>query len=166
MNNKVLFLTILIASMSISSISVAGEVEVTWTAPEKYRDIRAGEENRKRFKARTFSALEKHLAKLSMKLPQEQLLKINVTDVDLAGDTLHGGIQRIRIIKDIYFPRLKFSYQLLNKADGKVIISEEVNLKDMGFMQRGRLKYNNQSLSYEKVMLDNWFNKTFKEIVN
>ena len=162
MTNKILSLTILIASMSISSISHAGKVEVTWTAPEKYRDIRAGEENRKRFKARTFNALEKHLAKLSMKLPQEQLLKINVTDVDLAGDTLHGGIERIRIIKDIYFPRLKFTYQLLNKTDGKVILAEEVNLKDMGFMQRGRLKYKNQSLSYEKVMLDNWFDKTFK----
>lgn len=149
------------ALMPLSHLEAA-EVEVKWTNPDKYSDIDAGEEHRKHFKERTFKSLEKHFAKLAESLPEGQKLILDVTNVDLAGDVNHAGIKRIRIVKDIFFPRMEFSYQLLN-ADNTVIKSEDVSIKDMGFLMHNGLRYRSQSLGYEKEMLDDWFKKTFSE---
>jgi len=138
----------------------AATVEVIWTDPDSYQDIYPAQENKKRFRARTFASLDKHFVKLAAKLPEGQTLKVNVTDVDLAGDTHLGGINRLRIIKEIYFPRITFSYHLLS-ADGSELSSAEVNLKDMNFMLSSGLRYRNKSLGHEKHMLDQWFKKTF-----
>ena len=148
----------------LPNVVYAATSEVTWTDHEKYRDIHSGSEGRKHFRERTFKSFEKHFAKLAENLPKGQTLKINVTDVDLAGDTLSGGINQLRIIKDIYFPRMNFSYELAD-ANGSIITSGEIVLKDMSFMMGSNSKYRNKSLSYEKVMLDDWFAKTFKEFV-
>ena len=159
---KATLLASLITVFAVPSV-MAGESEVTWTNPDKYRDVKANDmESRKRFEERTFKNLEKHFAKLAAQLPEGQTLKLDVTDVDLAGDVNAGGIERIRIVKEIYFPRMKFSYELVG-ADNSVIVADEINLKDMNFMTGSRLKYRNDSLGYEKKMLDDWFKKTFKE---
>ena len=139
----------------------AAQVEVKWTNPDKYTDVDAGEEHRQHFKDRTFKAFEKHFAKLAESLPENQKLIFDITNVDLAGDVNFGGIKRIRIVKDLFFPRIEFSYQLLN-ADNSVIKSEKVSLKDMGFMMHSGLRYRNQTLGYEKEMLDDWFKKNFE----
>lgn len=163
MKKFMIALFILFTFSSLSQIAYAATSEVTWTDYKKYRDIRPGSESRKHFRERTFNNFEKHFAKLAQNLPVEEVLKINVTDVDLAGDTHAGGVNQVRIIKEIYYPRMKFSYELIN-ADGQVITSGNVDLKDMRFMVTNN-KYRNQSLSYEKKMLDAWFVKTFKAYV-
>ena len=146
---------------SLSGVTYAATAEVTWTDYEKYRDIDPGEGHRKHFRENTFYNFEKHFTKLATKLPQGQVLKIDVTDIDLAGDTHAAGISRLRIVKDIYFPRMKFSYQLF-EADGSVLEANEVELKDMSFMMSATLRYKNESLRYEKQMLDDWFFDTFE----
>lgn len=139
---------------------LAGTSEVTWTNPEKYRDIDPGDGHREHFKRQVFAKFEKHFSKLAEKLPEGQVLKINVTDVDLAGDAKFN-MERIRIVKDIYFPRIEFSYQVVD-SEGNILRSGEENLKDMSFMMRGGPKYSNDLLGYEKRMLDEWFRDTFK----
>jgi len=146
-----------IASHSVS----AATAEVTWKNPDKYRDVDPGDGSKKRFRERTFKGFEKHFNKLAEKLSADQTLKIEVTDVDLAGDTHTGGINRLRIVKELYYPKLTFSYQLLD-ADKSVIKSDDVKLKDMNFMTGGNLKYKHHSLGYEKKMLDKWFINTFQ----
>jgi hypothetical protein len=138
----------------------AAEVEVKWSNPDKYSDIDAGNEHRKNFKERTFKSFEKHFSKLAESLPEDQKLVLDITNVDLAGDVNHSGIQRIRVVRDIFFPRMEFTYQLLN-ADSVIVKSESVSLKDLGFLMHNGFKYRSQSLSYEKEMLDDWFNETF-----
>jgi len=150
--------------VSFQNVAYAATSEVTWTDYEKYRDIHPGDGNKKSFRERTFKNLEKHFAKLAANLPEGQVLKIDVTDVDLAGDTMAGGINRYRIVKDIYFPRMNFSYQLVN-ADGSEVLSDDVVVKDMNFLRGSSLKYRNDSLGHEKKMLDDWFFKEFKEQV-
>lgn len=160
---KKLITGLLSVAVVISQISVvkAAQVEVKWTNPEKYTDVDAGEEHRQHFKDRTFKAFEKHFTKLAESLPEHQKLVLDITNVDLAGDVNHGGMKRIRIVKSIFFPRMEFSYQLLN-ADNSVVKSAEVSLKDMGFMMHSGLRYRNQTLGYEKEMFDDWFKKTFE----
>jgi len=149
-------------TVSLQNVAHAATSEVTWTDYEKYRDIRPGNESRKRFRERTFKNFEEHFTKLAGNLAEGKILKIEVTDVDLAGDTLAGGVDRLRIVKDIYSPRINFSYELVN-ADGTEVVSAEVVLRDMSFMQGSSLKYRNDSLGYEKKMLDDWFFKAFKD---
>ncbi|MDX2369123.1 MAG: DUF3016 domain-containing protein [Colwellia sp.] len=163
---KKLTITLLAMFTVISLLPVvyAATSEVTWTDHEKYRDIHPGSEGRKHFRERTFKNFEKHFAELAVNLPENQVLNINVTDVDLAGDTHSAGINQLRIIKDIYYPRMNFSYELVN-ADGSIITSGEIVLKDMNFMMGSNLKYRNKSLGYEKKLLDDWFSDTFKELV-
>jgi len=140
----------------------AAEVEVKWSNSDKYSDMDAGEEHRKHFKERTFKSFEKHFAELAAALPEQQKLIVDITDVDLAGDVNFGGMKRVRVVKSIYFPRIDFSYQLLN-ADNTVVKGKEVSLKDMGFISHTSLRYRNETLSYEKEMLDDWFKQTFAE---
>ena len=164
MKQFILMVTLLTSMLLIAPGAFAASSEVTWTDYKSYRDIDAGNENRKSFRERTFKGFEKHFAKLAATLPEGQVLKIDVTDVDLAGDTNASGIHRTRIIKHLYSPRMNFSYQLLD-GDGKVIQADEVVVKDMNFMSGNSLKYRNKSLGYEKKMLDDWFDKTFKELI-
>ncbi|MEO9510458.1 MAG: DUF3016 domain-containing protein [Nonlabens ulvanivorans] len=137
---------------------LAGEAEITWTDPDKYTDVRSGNENRQRFKDRIFKGFEKHFAKLTEQLPEGKLLKVNVTNVDLAGDVRFSSMQDVRIVKDIYIPRFVFSYELLD-ADKTVAASGDVDLKDMGFMTSSSRA--SGELYYEKRMLNKWFKNTF-----
>jgi hypothetical protein len=164
MKQSILLVTLLTASFLLVPNAFAATSEVTWTDYKSYRDIDSGNDGRKQFRERTFKDLEKHFAKLAEMLPAGQTLKIDVTDVDLAGDTHHGGVNRTRIVKEIYSPRMNFSYQILD-ADGSVIKSDDVVVKDMNFMSGSSLKYRNKSLGYEKKMLDEWFNETFKKMI-
>jgi hypothetical protein len=153
-------LSLVVVLISVAPAQAA-QVEVKWTNPDKYSDVDAGQEHRQHFKDRTFKAFEEHFAKMAEALPEQQKLVFDITNLDLAGDVNFGGMKRIRIIKDIFFPRMEFSYQLLN-ADNTVVKSAEVSLKDMGFLMHNSFRYRNKSLSYEKDMLDDWFRNTFE----
>lgn len=149
--------------LGISSVEAA-DVKVTWKEPNKYRDINPGTEGKKRFQKNTFEALEKHLIKLAKALPESQLLEIEVTDVDLAGDVHASGMRDIRVVKDLYFPRMAFSFKLTN-AEHVTIHSDIVDLKDMNFMMGTRSRYRNKLLGYEKKLLDDWFKDEFLNFV-
>ncbi len=164
MKNSIYILALLLSGILLSPNVQAASSEVTWGDYKKFRDIDSGNEGRKSFRERTFSNLEKHFAKMAEDLPKEQVLKITITDVDLAGSTNSAGIHRTRIVKDIYFPRMNFSYQLVD-ADGKEIKADTVVVKDMNFMHNTSIKYRNKALGYEKKMLDDWFSETFSELV-
>lgn len=156
------YLSALTVMMFIVPTTFAATSEVKWTNPDDYRDIRAGEEHRKHFRERTFKTLEKHFAKLAANLPEDQVLKIEVSNLDLAGDVNLGGLKRFRIIKEIYFPKMEFSYQVVDSKDTE-ISAGTADLKDMSFMMHSGLRYRHKSLGYEMKMLDDWFKGTFKK---
>ena len=166
--NKLLLnlLTILIiygTAFGVFSVQAA-DVQVTWKHPDKYRDIKAGTEGKIRFRKNTFKALEKHLIKLAKALPESQTLEIDVTDVDLAGDVHASGMRNIRVVKDLYFPRMVFSFKLIN-PEHVTIHSDTVDLKNMNFMMGTRSRYRNKLLGYEKNLLDDWFKDEFVNFV-
>jgi hypothetical protein len=164
MKQFTLMVTFITLTLLFTANTYAASSEVVWKDYKSYRDIHEGNEGRKQFRERTFKAFEKHFAKLAESLPEDQILKIEVTDVDLAGDTHLGGINRVRIIKDLYIPRMDFSYQLVDKQN-QVILTDEVKLKDINFMNNNSLKYRNKALGYEKKMLDDWFADTFNDLI-
>ena len=142
----------------------AANVEVKWTEPDEYRDIYSGNESKKKFREHMFNEMNKHFTKLAATIPERYTLKINITDVDLAGDVHAGGIHQVRIIKDIYSPRMELSFELLD-VNKHIVHSGDEKLKDMAFMMHSRLKYRHRSFSYEKQMLDDWFDDRFENYV-
>jgi hypothetical protein len=157
---KVSVILTMLLSLVFTSMTMAATSEVKWTNSGDYRDVDAGNGHRAKFKEKVFTDFEKHFTKLAEKLPKGQSLLIDVKDVDLAGDVNIGGINRIRVIKELYSPRMAFSYQVLD-ANKAIIFSGDVNLKDMGFMMGASMRYKHESLAYEKKMLDDWFEDTF-----
>jgi hypothetical protein len=161
MQKFIVYLFTIIVLLFISSPALSASSEVKWVNPDDYTDIRSGNLNRKKFKEQVFSQFEKHFEKLATKLPEGQKLKIEVHNLDLAGDVNAGGMERIRIVKEVYSPKMKFSYQLVGDNDTK-ISAGEANLKDMNFMGGTSMKYKHHSFGYEMKMLDHWFKETFE----
>ena len=87
-----------------------------------------------------------------------QTLDIVVTDIDRAGSYLPsmGALNPVRIVRDVYPPRLKMHFRLLD-SQGRVIREGERKLTDLGFMydSPGGLS-NTDPLRYEKRMVDRW----------
>lgn len=164
MKKSISILTVIMTSLLFIPNVMAANSEITWTDYKSYRDIKESNEGRKNFREKVFNNFEKHFAQLAAKLPENQTLKIEVTDVDLAGDTRVIGIDRLRIVREIDFPRMNFSYQLLDE-NNNLIKSEDVVLKDMNFLSGSNARYRYYLLEYEQIMLDEWFQDTFSELM-
>lgn len=138
-------------------------VKVNWQNPEKYSDIRPSSGTKKAYQKRVISAFDKIWADLAAKLPAGHSLLVTVKDLDLAGDVnpmYRIDHSDIRVVKEIYFPRMTFDYQLLD-SNGQVVLAEQdVKIKDMGFMNSSPIGLGSTEFVYEKQMLKNWFQKT------
>lgn len=152
------------ASLLASHAYAAASVEVNWKDPESYTDVRASNESRSGFQKRTFAALEKTFVKLAEALPDGQKLAITVTNLDLAGEVWpssfvglgQSAASDVRLIKRIDIPRMKFSYTLTD-ANGAVLKSADVSIKDMSFMDTVNRHFNSDPYRYEKSMIEDWF---------
>lgn len=138
-------------------------VSVTFVEPDKFTDASssfAGETDEyylKLLKETLQTTAERRLA-------AGQKLEISVSDVDLAGDFLPGqatSAHDIRIVKDIYMPRVKLSFKLLG-ADGNVLKEGDRTLSDMNFMNNISIIGRNDPLFYDKALLKDWVEKEFK----
>ncbi|WP_100643792.1 DUF3016 domain-containing protein [Alteromonas facilis] len=143
-------------------------VSVSWESPEDYTDVRAANQSRKRFMEQTFHRFDDYFASLAQRFPDDYQWNIKVTNVDLAGQVwpssfvgLGQGGQDVRLIKDIDIPRMSFSYKLL--SNGELVKEADVDLKDMGFLQRSLHGSDTDPLRYEKRMLKEWFNREFSD---
>jgi|Laugrespbdmm15sn_2_1035079.scaffolds.fasta_scaffold22135_2 hypothetical protein len=143
----------------------AATVEIEWQEPETYRDVRPGNESPVMFEERVIKALTGFFEEAAAaQLPADQVLHLKITDVDLAGDVDYFFLnytQGIRVMRDVFFPSIDFSYELKD-ASGAVIKSGEENIKDMGYLYSGANFVKNPPFNYEKDMIDDWFRKNFK----
>ena len=145
----------------VDPVTEDGVVKIVWQSPKDYRDIKSSGELQSRYEKRLFETLTENINKEAAKiLKQNQKLEMTITDVDLAGDmrpTFGSTANDLRIIKDIYPPRMTFSYQVME--NDKVIIAGDEKLSDMGFMG-GIQSLNDKPFMYETKMLTEWLKKT------
>lgn len=89
-------------------------------------------------------------------------LKIDVTDVDLAGrfEPAPQPGDQVRVLRDQDWPSISLHYTL--EQDGVVKKQADVRVADMNYLSRQLPTQSGQSLSHERRMLDDWFAKTFK----
>ena len=123
-----------------------------------------GNESRKDFQDRVTQSLTAFFQEAAEDhLPEDQSLHLTITDVDLAGDVEYFFLafpQGIRVMRDVYFPGISFTYELKDEA-GAVIKRGEENLKDMGYRFSGVMFINDPPFNYEKRMIHHWFSENF-----
>ena len=140
----------------------ASNVTVTFHESEKFTDARSS------FNSETdehyLKTLSAHLQKTASRLlPAGQKLEVTINDIDLAGDFIPGRLSAndVRVIKEIYIPRVKLSFKVLD-ADGKVVKEGDRKLSDLNFMMNPGLVDRGEPLFYDKALLTDWVNKEFK----
>lgn len=142
--------------IALPALAHAGESVVKWNDFNDYRDVRASNQAKGSYHKSIAASFEKHMSKLAEQLPKDCKLNVEFTDLDLAGDVRYGGMEEIRVVKPIYFPRIKLNYSLTDN-DGTVLSKDtDVELKDMGFMDKIKMG-REESLYYEKRLLTEWF---------
>lgn len=155
---KNMFFAILMC-LGLVSYAQAAQVKVNWQDPDKYTDIRPTNETKDAFRQRLFEALDEVFRDNAKVLPENYLLEINVTNLDLAGDTnvLHpNNGHDIRLVKDIYWPRMSLQFSLKNDT-GAMISEGKANLSDMNFLFTHRIVTSHTGFEYEERMINNWF---------
>lgn len=175
--NKMLISLLVIALSSLSAsaqqqdsndiVESDSVVSIKWLNQDKYTDVRPSNESKSRFKKRVFSELTEQFEKSAAKtFPEGYHLKIDMLNVDLAGDIdyfFSPSHQAVRVIKEIYSPKLTFNYQLLD-GNGTVIKAGEEKVRDMGFMNSSvPLRHRNSEFSYEKRLIDKWVKTLLSE---
>ncbi len=149
-------------SLSVALLAIAparAEVQVTFTAPEKYVD--AGLQ-RDGAGARdvTLRTISEHLVALGGRyLAPTRTLEIEILDIDLAGELewWHGPYD-IRFLRSFTWPRIKLRYTL--QESGQTIDSREEIVSDPSY-QMNVITRSGESMPYEKQMLARWFRSRF-----
>jgi hypothetical protein len=141
-----------------TTAAVAGTVEVTFVNRQSYSDAGTSTWD----EDANLQILARHLQSLGQRyLPADQLLKIEVLDVDLAGTvrpSRHGGDLRV-VRGKADFPRLHLKYAI--EASGKMQRTGDEWLSDVTYTSGLPSSYRDQPLYYEKRMLDAWFKARF-----
>lgn len=142
----------------LPSTVYAGEAKVKWHDFNDFRDVRPSSQTKGSYHKHIARHIEKHITKLAEQLPEGYMLNMEITDFDLAGDVRYGGIDEIRVVKPIHFPRIKLNYSLTDNSGTVLNAADDVELKDMSFMdkiKRGR----EEAFHYEKRLLSEWFDE-------
>jgi hypothetical protein len=132
----------------------AGKVEVSYVEPDKFADIGWGSVDRERVLRQMTLVLEEFAARL----PDGQTLKLEVTDIDLAGEQRPSRGQDIRVLRGMAdWPQVKMRYTL--RAGDTTLKSGEANIYDMGYLY-GAVDNVGTNLPHERRMLRKWFAET------
>jgi hypothetical protein len=141
-------------------------VEVIFDHPEKFTDIKDSSLGTEKGRDDYLALFKEYLQKRAPRyLAEGQTFTITFTDIDLAGDfePWHGPeMSDVRIVKDIYPPRLNFTYKLVD-ASGTVVKEGQEKLVELGFQMTSSMLDAQDSLRYEKNMLDNWMRALFRQ---
>ena len=160
---KRLFRPALVATAAVLALEAGGAgaaVMVTFPKSEDYVDMPFAASD----KDRVIKDLQSHFDKLGAKLPAGQDLTVEVLDIDLAGRIephLRLG-NDVRILKGrTDWPVIQLRYRI--EAQGKVLRSGDARVDDKSYLDRFNRYSANESLRYEKRMLDDWFNTVMKQ---
>lgn len=132
--------------------AIAGSASVSFVHPEKYADLPFSRWERDR----VLEDLSAHFSRLAAKLPSAQTLKVEVTDIDLAGEMRMRRGGDVRVLNGMAdWPRITLRYTL---TEGSQVVKQgEAKLTDMAYLNEANRYSSGETLRYEKKMLDDWF---------
>jgi hypothetical protein len=144
----------------VAAAKAPDNVTVTFQDPDNFTDVR---ENGSSITSTYYldvlrTCLQQTASPL---LAAGQKLVITVTDIDLAGENLFNQPHQIRVLKDIYAPRVKLKFQLI-AADGTVVKEGERKLQDLDYLMQAGRPGSQETLYYDKQLLKQWLEKEFR----
>ena len=148
----------LFPALALCAAPAFAAVSVSFSDPARFTDIEASSaSDRQQTLMRGGDGVSKRY------LPRGEALAIEVLDVELAGRVRHMSAARpIRVVNDRGdAPYIKVRYTLTSGS--KVVDSREESLTDASFLTNRGYAYANESLSYEKRMLERWFRERFAD---
>lgn len=141
-----------------SAAHAAGTVTVSFVEPAAFRDVRDAQLRSQD----NLAALQRHIeAAAAAHVADGQTLRVEVTDVDLAGELRHGApAGPVRVLRGgADWPRIELRYVL--ETPGQAPRSGRAVVQDMTYLQRGTGLRQGIDLRYERRMLDEWFGTAF-----
>lgn len=169
---RALHLSCLVLCFGVASVVVAAPAEAPaasritaeFIKPESFTDFRESHFDSDKERDQLMAEFREMLATLTRFVPEGQRLELRFTDIDLAGDfePWRGPqFDQIRIMKDIYAPRMKFDYRIVNAATGAVIREGSEKISDMGYLMNAARIPTSDALRYDKDLLASWVRQAF-----
>ncbi|WP_312252701.1 DUF3016 domain-containing protein [Stenotrophomonas sp.] len=144
------------------ALQADGPVSVKWTDPAQFTELR---QTTNRFEAERgdwVQQIARYIQTTAAKpLQPGQTLDVTVTDIKRAGDyePWHGPRgSDIRVMRDIYPPRISLQYTLKD-ASGRIVNEGEAKLSDSGYLHNIGVRSDTDPLRYEKRLIDDWVKK-------
>ncbi|HLL18172.1 MAG TPA: DUF3016 domain-containing protein, partial [Rubrivivax sp.] len=128
-SNRTLLLTAALCCAALP-VQAAGKADVSYVKPEAFRDAGRGSVEREK----TMASLTRYVQQLARQLPDGQTLRLEVTDIDLAGE-IHPSMRLndLRVLRGgADWPSLNLRYTLLDGS--RTLKSGEAQLADMAYM--------------------------------
>ena len=159
-----------LAGLFSSSALHAAEVDIGWDEPERFSDVSDDYgyvQNDFEYFKEEFTRYVKKLADRHM--PPDASLSFTIRDVDLAGEIepwRTAPNHNIRIVRDIYPPRLKFNYNISYSGDGMSVDENGMaQLTDLTFLWNlERSVRGDDPFFYEKELMEDWFRRRVQKI--
>lgn len=167
MKNKPILFILSCAAFLMSSASAYVEVMLEPEKASQFRDLAFDGRDGKKQKQHFVNEMSKYLQNLAdQELPPDSTLTITFTEVDMAGEFevwRRPPNDQIRIMKDIYAPRLEFTY-VLTGDDGAILKQGEAKLSDPNYLRNTRrLVGSHDELFHEKELLRNWVKRDLSD---
>ncbi|MFT3817449.1 MAG: DUF3016 domain-containing protein [Rubrivivax sp.] len=151
---RVSAIAIAVLACGAAAAHAAGVVEVSFKPADQYRDAGRGLQGQ-----RTLEQLDAYLKSLGARLPDGQTLKIDVQDLDLAGEQRPTRTDELRVMRGgADWPAMQLHWTL---SEGqRTLQSRDERISDMNYLMHS-MRGNNDPLYYEKRMIDEWFEQRF-----
>ena len=146
------------AACAAPAAHAAGKVVVNYLQPEQFADIGRSTWDRER----ALKTLSAQFETLAARLPDGQTLRIDVTDVDLAGEIRPWGWHELRVMRGtIDWPTLTLRYTLLEGE--RTLKTGEERLSDMNYLRSSLHPRDSADgdMAYERRLVRRWFEANF-----
>ncbi len=146
-------------------LSEAGAVQVAWQDPAGFRESTRGQDQIDRLRGIWVRQLAQYLrSEAERRLPAGERLQVTFIDIDRAGEYepwLGPQYSDVRIMRDIYPPRIRLEFRRLD-ATGQTVAEGERQLVGSDYLSRSSMTRDDDPVRYEKQLLDDWLRREFK----
>jgi hypothetical protein len=154
---------LLTATMPLTAGDKVASADVVFDHPEKFTDANDSLNGTEKGRAAILQQIREYVLEETVQLlaPGQQLT-ITFTDIDLAGSYLPSATsgRDIRVMKDIYPPRMKFAYKVTD-ASGKLLKEGQENLSNLTYLNTPGFP-RGEELFFDKALLGDWLRSTLK----
>lgn len=163
MRMRIFTLALNCAALAVLTLPAhAASVDVTYVHPETFTDVSDSYAVHAAVRAAYLDDLRRYLAgRAGRALLPGQTLRVAITNIDMAGgfEPWRQSAGNVRIIRDVYPPRIDLTFELID-AGGTIVREGERKLRDLTFLMTSTLR-SIDPLRYEKALLDDWVEREF-----